>query len=218
MADADTNTNTSQNTNSNNASGSTGNQDALTKQLAEIQDNLGKMNAQMEATQQAIAAANQRANPPQKQEDENLFEPQQMINKMEKIFDTRLRSEKAKDMTIYQLSQEYPEIQTDSKLRQAVLEAQKTIPESIRDTADGYELAVLKATQKAGLVPKSQRRSVEDDPSYDARRVASKPKSRVKVSEATLQVAELMGRNISDPETLKRLEDAANRDTYSKYR
>ncbi len=218
MADADTNTNTSQNSSSNNASGSTGNQAELTRQLAEIQENLGRMNSQMEATQAAIAAANQRAAPIQKQEDENLFEPQQMINKMEKIFDTRLRTEKAKDMTIYNLAQEYPEIQTDSKLRQAVLEAQKSIPESIRDTADGYELAVLKATQKAGLIPKSQRRSVEDEPSYDGRRSTAKAKPRVKVSDATLQVAELMGRNISDPETLKRLEDAANRDTYSKYR
>lgn len=218
MADADKNDNTSQNSTGNSAGGSTGNQDALTKQLAEIQENLGKMNAQMEATQAAIAVANQRANPPPKQEDENLFEPQQMINKMEKIFDTRLRTEKAKDMTIYNLAQEYPEIQTDAKLRQAVLDAQKTIPESIRDTADGYELAVLKATQKAGLVPKSQRRAVEDEPSYDARRSAVKSKPRVKVSDATLQVAELMGRNISDPETLKRLEDAANRDTYAKYR
>ncbi len=217
MANADENT-TSQNTNSNGATGNTGNQDALTKQLAEIQENLGRMNSQMEATQAAIAAANQRAMPQTKQEEENLFEPQQMINKMEKIFDTRLRSEKAKDLTIYQLAQEYPEIQTDSKLRQAVLEAQKSIPEAIRDTSDGYELAVLKATQKAGLVPKSQRKVVEDDPSYDSRRAVTKAKPRVKVSDATLQVAELMGRNINDPETLKRLEDAANRDTYAKYR
>ncbi len=215
MADADT-TITSQTITGNNAGGSTGNQDALNRQLAEIQENLGRMNDQMLATQQAIANSNRQA--PVKQEDENLFEPQQMINKMEKIFDTRLRTEKAKDMTIYQLAQEYPEIQTDTKLRQAVLDAQKTIPESIRDTADGYELAVLKATQKAGLVPKSQRKSVEDDPSYDARRSTPKAKPRVKVSDATLQVAELMGRNISDPDTLKRLEDAANRDTYAKYR
>lgn len=218
MADADTNT-TSQNTTGNKAGEGTGNQDALTKQLAEIQENLGKMNEQMLATQQAIVADRQARTAPVKQEDENLFEPQQMINKMEKIFDTRLRTEKAKDMTIYQLAQEYPEIQTDSKLRQAVLDAQKTIPESIRDTADGYELAVLKATQKAGLVPKSQRRVVEDEPSYDGRRTAAaKAKPRVKVSSATLQVAELMGRNIEDPEVLKRLEDAANRDTYAKYR
>ncbi len=217
MANADENTNTSQNTAGNTAGGNTGNQDALTQQLAQIQENLGRMNAQMEATQAAIAAANRRPEP--EQEDENLFEPQQMINKMEKIFDTRLRTEKAKDMTIYNLAQEYPEIQTDSKLRQAVLEAQKSIPESLRDTADGYELAVLKATQKAGLIPKSQRRAVEDEPSYDGRRSAPvKAKPRVKVSEATLQVAELMGRNIEDPETLKRLEDAANRDTYAKYR
>lgn len=218
MADAD-NTDTSQKHDSNGAGGATGNQDALAKQLAEIQENLGRMNTQMEAQAAAIIAANQRANPPAKQESANLYDPNEMVQHVEKIFDTRLRSEKAKDMTIYQLAEEYPEIRTDPKIRQAVLDAQKQVPESYRDTADGYELAVLKAVAKAGLVPKSQRKAVDDDVSYDVRRGApAKNQKRVKVAENTIIAAQLMGRDTDDPEVMKRLEEAANRDTYTKYR
>lgn len=217
MADAD-NKDTSQKPDGNGAGGGTGKEDALAQQLAKIQEDLGKMNAQMEATQAAIAAANQRANPSPKPEEEDLYDPQQLLRRAEAVFDTRLRADKDKDMTIYRLSQDYPEIQTDSKLRQAVLEEQRLMAESFRDTADGYRLAVLQATAKAGLVPKSQRKTVEDDVSYDGRRVQRTPPKRIKVSDATIMAAQLMGRDTDDPEVMKRLEDAANRDTYTKYR
>ncbi len=214
MANADTE-NTSQNTDATKVKVE-GNADQ-SKMIEGLQTQLQTMNSKMEETLAAIAAATKKPEP--KPEEQNLYEPNNMVNHMEKIFDTRLRAEKQKDMTIYNLAQEYPEIQTDPKIRQAVLEAQKSVPEHIRDTSEGYELAVLKAAGKNGLIPKSQRKTVDDEVSYDgSRRAAAKAKPRTKVSDATIMAAQLMGRNTDDPEVMKRLEEATNRDTFTKYR
>lgn len=194
--------------------------DASAAMLAKMEAAMASMNEKLEAQATMLAEANKRLAPPApKQDDVNLYEPQNMVQHMERIFDTRLRTEKQKDLTIYNLAQEYPEIQTDPKVRAAVLDAQKSVPEHIRDTAEGYELAVLKAAGKSGLVPKSQRKTVDDDVTYDGtRRQSSAPKKRNKVSEATLAAAELMGININDENRVKSLEEHANRDSWTKYR
>lgn len=212
MANAD-DTNTSQNADPNKGKtdGNEGN-----KAFEKMQEQLQAMNSKMEETLAAIAAANRRPEP--KQEDVNLYDPQSMVQHVEKIFDTRLREEKNKDMTIFNLAQDYPEIQTDPKIRQAVLDAQKTVPQHLQGTAEGYELAVLKATTRAGLIPKSQRKTVDDDVTYDGTRRSSAPKKRAKVAEETLLAAQAMGIDTDDPKRMKGLEDATNRDTYTKYR
>lgn len=210
MANAD-DTNTSQNPDPDKAK-DTGKESA--KALEKLEAQLQAMNTRLEETMTAIAAANRKPEP--RQEEVNLYEPSQMVQHVEKIFDTRLREEKNKDMVIYSLAQEYPEIQTDTKVRQAVLDAQKTVPQHLQGTAEGYELAVLKATSKAGLIPKSQRKVLDDEPSGGQR--PPQPRKRVKVSPETIAAAQAMGMNTDDPEYMKRLEDAANRDSYTKYR
>lgn len=192
--------------------------DDNTSILAEMQEQLRAMNDRMEATQTAIAEANKRAAPPQKQEEENLYDPTVVLARAEKIFDTRLREEKQKDITIFQLADEFPEIKSDPKVRQSVMEAQKGLPSHLQDTAQGYELAVLQATSKHGLIKRSQRKVVEDEPSYDGTRRSNRSEKKAKVSQATLDAAALMGVNVEDPDTVKRLEGYTNRDTYSKYR
>lgn len=186
------------------------------KAFEKMQEQLQAMNSKMEETLAAIAAANRKPEP--KQEEVNLYDPQSMVQHVEKIFDTRLREEKNKDMTIFNLAQDYPEIQTDPKVRQAVLDAQKTVPQHLQGTAEGYELAVLKATTRAGLIPKSQRKTIDDDVSYDGTRRQNAPKKRAKVAEATLLAAQAMGIDTDDPKRMQGLEDATNRDTYTKYR
>ncbi len=191
---------------------------AQAKMLEALQTQLTEMNQKLEQQANTLAEAARRSAPAPKPEEQNLYEPQNMVQHMEKIFDTRLRSEKQKDMTIYNLAQEYPEIQTDPKVRQAVLDAQKTVPESLRDTSEGYQLAVLQATSRAGLIPKSQRKTVDDDVSYDGSRRAKPAAKRAKISQETLMAAQAMGKNTDDPEYIKRLEEAVNRDTFTKYR
>lgn len=196
---------------------------ALNAQLTEVQDQLRKMNDTIAAQQSALIAATQTKSRVQ-EDDDNIYDPvkaqKAVLKKADEIFETRYKEEKSKDMMIFNLSQEYPEIQKDTKLRQSILDAQKELPQAIRDTANGYEHAVLKAVSKAGLIPKSKRPVIDEDTSFSSNRGggSSRPRGKVKVSEATLAVSQLLGRDISDEKVLKGLEEAANRDTFTKYR
>ncbi len=123
------------------------------------------------------------------------------------------------DMTIYNLSQDYPEITSDSAIQKSVKEIEASLPAAMRGTAIGLETAVLKAVTKAGLMPKSKRQTVDEDISFGSgRSQTTKPKARAKVDQNMLDIATLMGRDITDKNVLKGLEDAANRDTFNKYR
>lgn len=213
MADADTKENLS---NDNTQQPQSKGNDALASSLAEVQEQLRNMNAQMEATQKALIDSKKPITP---QKEINLYDPEQLLQAANEAMDRKYRAERAKDVTIYELSKEYPEIQTDSKIRQAVLEAQKGIPESFRDTAEGYEMAVLKAVSKAGLIAKSKRQTVDEDVSIEPRSGGrERSRGKTKVSEKTLAVAAMFGRDINDPKVLASLEEAANRDDMTKWR
>ncbi len=191
--------------------------DPLANTLAEIQEQLKALNTKQEQGWQAIADANRRPEAPV--EETNLYEPNNLLARAQEEARQIIKIDREKDMMIYNLAQEYPEIQKDSKVRQAVLDAQRDLPASIKDTAAGYEMAVLKAVSKAGIVAKSRRQNVDEDISMAPNGSnTQRAKGKVKVSDKMLQIAELMGRDINDPETLKRLEAAANRDSYTKYR
>lgn len=197
--------------------------DVLAERLAEVTELLRAQNEQSQAQASAIAAlaANQRAAAPR--EEENLYEPTALLNKASQLMEKKMKEEREKDVMIWDLAQDYPEIKSDPKLRQAVLEAQKSLPEHMRDTATGYESAVLRATSKAGLVPKSKRQASSSDdfsmgPGGSSQAESNRPKAKKQVTQNMLAIAQLMGRDISDPEVIKRLESAANRDTYGKYR
>jgi hypothetical protein len=193
--------------------------DALAEQLAGITEMLRVQNEATEARFAALAAQNNQSKRKVEEEDDNLYDPKNLLRKSEEIFSQKLRDEKAKDAMIWDLAQEYPEIKSDTKLRAAVLEAQKSLPENLRDTATGYESAVLKAVSKAGLIPKSKRQSQEEDVSMSPRGGGeSRPKGKAKVTQNMLAIAQLMGRDVNDPETIKRLEAAAQRDTFNKFR
>lgn len=192
--------------------------DVLAERLAEVQAQLQAMNEVMQAQSAALTAATKKPAPV---EEENLYDPNQLLRKAENTFDTRLREERAKDAKIFELSQEYPEIRGDSKIRNDILAAQKELPDHMRDTAIGYEAAVLKAVAKNGLVAKSKRpnQSLDEDASLSSRGGSSNaPRKKVKVNENMLALAELMGIDTKDKKRLEGLEAAANRDRYDKYR
>lgn len=201
---------------------SNGKKDALAETLAQVTEQLRAINESVAAQGQVIQSIRQPASKEEPTEDD-LYNPQALLNRAGQVMESKLREERAKDAKIFELSQDYPEIKTDSKIRNDILAAQRELPEAIRDTALGYETAVLKAVTKAGLVAKSKRQTVDDDMSMGSGSSGgssggSRNTKRKKVSEETLMVAQLMGRDINDPETLKRLEEASNRDSYSRYR
>lgn len=192
--------------------------------LAEVNDQIASMNQQFVTGMKAITDAVK----PKKDEvddDDAAYEPakfrQKVLSEASSIFDKKLKEEQSKNATVYNLAQEYPEIQTNADVRKAVLEAQKTLPEEIRDTALGYETAVLRAVSKQGLVPKSKR-DANLDPDIAAgggRGTGTGQRDKkVKVSENTLAIAQLLGRDITDKNVLKGLEEAAQRTTYTRYK
>lgn len=217
MVDADDKDNTSSETGQGQSKGN----DKLAETLVSVQEQLRAMNEANQATAQAILQMRQaQANAITKEEtSDDLYDPKTLLNKAGDIMQKQLREERAKNAMIYNLGQEYPEIHSDSSIRQSVIEAQKGLRPDLQDTADGYEVAVLKAVAKHGLVPKSKRQVLDEDASSAPRSSASdRSRKKVKVSDDTKTIAAMMGLNTEDPETLKQLEKHANRDTYSKYR
>lgn len=195
----------------------------LDSKLAEVTNQIKALNDVYAKNFEAIAT--QIA--PKKQEpaigDDDIYDPGKLSEKVSsvasKIAGEALAKERQLNSKIYELSQEFPEIQSDKDLRKAVLEMHNQIPGYLKDSPEGYEMAVLKAVAKAGLVPKSKRLETDEDVSLSSRGGSKvKPTSRKKVSDTTLMLAELMGRDINDEKVLKGLEEASNRDRWGKYR
>jgi hypothetical protein len=222
MADAD-----QQDTPQQTAEGSSnGALNKVDQQLSEIARMLAEQNSQMQETLKAAVAASQTKSAPVAKPDP-VYEPEAyeryLEEKASKIAATHVARERELNTVVYQLSQDYPEISSDASLKKSITEIQRTLPESIRETAVGYETAILKAVNKAGILPKSKRQAqLDEDVSMGGNRSTSSGSSRkagkAKVSEETLQVAQLMGRDISDPKVLKGLEEAAQRNEWNKWR
>src|SRR4051812_18699154 len=165
MADADQQE-TSQD-NAENKSAPTGTK--IDQQLAEIANMLAAQNAQMQATQEALAAA-AAANKPPKQATE-VPDPvydrdgytRYVDQRADQIAQRAVARERALNTVVYQMSQDYPEIATDAAIKKTIQEYQRALPEALRETADGYETAILKAAHKHGLVPKSKRANSQID-------------------------------------------------------
>lgn len=196
----------------------------LDTKLLAVQEQLKAMN---QSYAQGLDNIAQRLTPQKREEtidDSDVFAPAKLRDKIlaeaSRTTQEILNEERRKNATIYNLSQEYPEIQTDQKLQGSILEMQKTLPKILQDTADGYEMAVLKAISKQGILPKSKRQAADagDDFSMRSRSSADRAKPRAKVSESTLAISQLLGRDIKDPTVLKGLEEAANRDSWTRYK
>lgn len=191
--------------------------------LAEIRAQMEQLIQNQNQLTQTMASALKPQPRVEEEDEDQYYDPKKLRARVtqdtQSIIADQLRAEKAKDAMIWELAQEYPEIKSNQQIKNDILAAQKSLPENLRDTAVGYETAVLKAVSKAGLVPKSKRPTTDEDASFEPRGAGeARGNKKVKLSQNTLAIAELMGRNVNDPEVIKRLEAAANRDTYGKYR
>lgn len=190
---------------------------------SETDTKLAEITAQLKAQNETFARGFQalmpRSAPEPQIDDGDVLDPRGLRDKIlaeaNRTVEQVLNEERRKNVTLANLAKEYPEINTDAKFQDSVVEAQKSLPQSIRDTADGYELAVMKAVAKQGILPKSKRTEESDD-GYTAPAAASssqrpRAQSKEKVDDRTLAVAQLLGRNIDDPKVRKGLEEASKR-------
>jgi hypothetical protein len=192
----------------------------MESELSSIKDQLAAMNDQYLQGQREIKSA---LTPKQAVvDDDDFFDPKALRSKIlseaTATAGEMLAEERRKNATIYTLAQEYPEIQSDRELQKSILEAQKGLPKSIMDTADGYEMAVLKAIAKKGLLPKSKRPVVDDDFSSGSGRSAKQSTKTAKASDKTVMIAELLRGRALTKEEAESLEQASKRDTYGRYR
>jgi len=196
------------------------------RQLAELRSQLANMNQNLADSLKKVVDVVKPQPAPKKAiaiDDEDIYDAGKLGTKVtevaSRIANETLQNERKLNAKIYELAQEYPEIQSNDEVRRLVIEANNNIREDIRDTVEGYEMAVLRAVSKAGLVPKSKRQHIDEDASGGSRRTETRrTEPKKKVSENTLLIAKLLGRDIEDPAVKAGLENASNRDSFGRYR
>lgn len=197
----------------------------VSSKLEEMSAQLAEMNKQYQQSMQSIVETVTKTTA---KEDVYMTEEEKRIKALEaQIAELRdnvprqteqiMRKERELSDTLVRLSREYPEIQSDVKMQEEVKKEHLRLRKDLQDTAEGYELAIQRAVAKKGLAPRSKR-DAELDPDIAASGSrgssstgTSSSRGKTKISEKTLAIAQLLGRDISDPKVLEGLEKAQNR-------
>ena len=199
------------------------------RKLSGVTDALSQSNAQIQQQlQQLILSMQPKATQSQEPEDFYSTNPREYKEKIKaevlaetsKMQQEAVRKQTTLNSAIHTLSQEYPEIQAaGSDMQRAVLDAHNALPEYLRETSEGYELAVQRAAAKTKTKPKSQRgSSSSDDFSMSSSAPAKRDKKKDSgISDNMLDLARLLGRPVDDPKYKERLEKTAQRKSWKKY-
>lgn len=208
-------------------------------QMQQMQEQLARMNDEYQANMQSVVdAVTKSQSQISSSDDEYLTSEEKQIKALRAEIDALkndaprqtqeiLKRERDLNNTVVRLASDYPEIQSDSKVRQAVLDEHARLPAGLKETAEGYELAVQRAVSKAGLSPKARRQASADADSFSSpgsksgSSAATGGNRKSKVSETTKLASRLLreasGR-VYDEEVEKRLEVAAQRENWNRYR
>lgn len=206
----------------------------INKRLKEVQDQLVAMNRENTANLNVLADAiikNKKTDVQVEQKQiESFYDTtpaeleDRITNKVVSAVSGLSAKEKQTQAIIVGLVQEYPELSdTNSAFYKRAIEKETNLPSYLRNTSEGYKLAAHETAAELGLLPKSKRQTLNEDTfsmsSSGGSRMSTDNKSkRVKISDNTMAVAELMGVNVKDPKVLKRLENAAQRKSWGKYK
>lgn len=199
--------------------------------LEAIKEQLAAMNQQYQQGMQSIVESVTRPAIKEESEDDFLTTEEKRIKALERQIQELsssvpkqtqeiLRQERELNDVVFRLASQFPEITGDASVQQEILKEHSKLSKGLRDTAEGYELAVQRVVTRKGLVPKSKRNDdVDPDVSSSAKRgtTTTANTKRPKISEKTLAVAQLLGRDINDPDVLKRLE-AAQQKNFNRYK
>lgn len=122
---------------------------------------------------------------------------------------------------IMEINQQYPEVsKAGSDLQKQFIQQHQSLPKSLQETPEGYELAVARAVSRLGVSPKGQsaaeptpRGSAAAPTAQKAPKAADQQKTeRVKL------ISKLLGRDIESEDYNKRVSEALNRNTWGRYR
>lgn len=126
------------------------------------------------------------------------------------------------------MQQRFPEYgDQNSELSQTAIKIYDSLPDNVKaDPASAYRIAMSDAAIELGVLPVDKRRKVQGDEDFSLdgggdRRMSSKRRKsgeKGSIAEGTKIFSQLLGQDPDDPKTKERLEKAANRRSWGKYR
>jgi hypothetical protein len=137
---------------------------------------------------------------------------------------SRVNASNAVNNTLAQMVSEYPELgNQNSEMYQKAVSAYNALSDSEKNSSSGIRLAIREAAADLGLVPASKRRKQDDDFSFggdvsnNQNNQNKKREKKVEISEETLALSKLLGRDPNDPKVKAGLEKAIKRKSFQKY-
>lgn len=208
------------------------------RKLQDLNQNLTAQNAQLQQQLQAIMQtidsrkqAGQSTAGAEKKLEELMYDnPTEFVNQVKRSVKSEVRDEVFSEMNqsnsfnqaATQLDAEFPEFRDrNSEQRKRVEAYYAQLPEKMRNTKEGLEVAVYRAAAEFGLIPASKRSKNSDEYSMSgsssnpAPRKPSKKAGEMAADQAAF--AELIGAPVNDPKFKAEFEKATGRN-YGKFK
>lgn len=145
------------------------------------------------------------------------------VAKAEQRISAKIERQQAMQQRVLELTGEYPEFsQSNSEATLAAQRIHATLPESLKNTAEGAELAIQRAAMQLGLTPSSRRRRpAGSDDGYIPSSKGS-PRGRPQSNEPELNdeqftFAHLLNESIGRKPDEKKLKQYAGRKNWTKF-
>lgn len=205
---------------------------ARTEKLAQDNERLSK---QLEQVLNTMTAAASRPTQVQVTEEEDLEvlaykDPKRYAQKVsenatrqaEALINSKLNAQNQTNAILGQLTNDYPELSNpNSELTKKAIEIYNGMSQSEKSSPTSYKVAVRDAAAEVGLLPKSKRKSSNDDFSMSggsSGRSSGESSRKEELSESTLAFAEALGLNIKDKKVVERLKQRSERKDWGRYK
>lgn len=197
---------------------------SLDEKLASINQTLSNMNQQQASLHQQTSQ-NKKPDPILNPDEYEAY----MEQRMEQKINQRMSIQQKQNNEIAGLASQYPELSDgSSELTKAALQSYNQLSNEEKASPLAYRAAVQAAALELGLLPQNKRKQQKQvmDETEDFGGTNSNQNSRPqnnskkggKVDAATLAFAQALGKNVNDPEYLKRLEKASGRGSWGKFK
>lgn len=230
-----------ENNSNNNGSNDAAEQDRLKNLQAEFSRKTSNLDSKLEAINQQLQQLSLLGQVNTKQQEtqtaagrpDPILEPEAyekyMEQKLESKLNSRLEVQQRQQAEIGSLVAQFPELQDpNSDLTKSALQIYNSMSPSDKSNPIAYRTAIQQAALDLGVLPKAKRQQqqqVTNDESDDIgngnkrqQQQSTKSSKNGKLDAATLAFAQALGKDINDPKYRERLEKAASRGTWGKFK
>ena len=205
------------------------NMDAVTKQLEALNQQFAKQQEFNQVMVEQINRKQEEALKASTPAPESFYDltPEEYEKQLERKMEARIKASQEEALKrqskLAEIVQDYPEAnQAGSEMYNKMIEFNSQLPQGLRDTPEGYEVAATRAAKALGVVPASLRKGTNpDDFSISSNSSSGGTRSKKQsaaVTQKTKAFAQLLGLDIDNKDQIKRLEERAKRDTWGRYR